>query len=76
MITKVFKSGNSMAIRIPAGININSKEVEITDLGPKGILISPLKNKDPWELFDEGISELNGDWPEREQGENQKRNDW
>ena len=69
MITKVFRSGNSKAIRIPASIHLDVSEVEIMDLGSKGILITPLlRSKDPWELFKEGLNELDGKWPERDQG--------
>lgn len=77
MITKVFKSGNSHAIRIPACIQIHDGEVQIEDLGKKGILITPLpKKKDPWELFQEGISELKGEWKSCKSPKDQKREDW
>jgi virulence-associated protein VagC len=77
MITKVFKSGNSMAVRIPSSIKIEGTEVEILDLGDKGILLSPLSTpKDPWDLFREGVEELKGDWPDRDQPTSQKREVW
>jgi virulence-associated protein VagC len=77
MLTRVFKSGNSKAVRIPASIKIEGNEVEILDLGSKGILITPIEQpRDPWELFDEGISELDGDWPIRDQEASQSREDW
>jgi len=77
MITKVFKSGNSRAVRIPASIELSGSEVEIVDLGKKGILLRPLSEpRDPWELFREGIDELGGAWPEREQEADQDRTAW
>ena len=77
MITKVFKSGNSRAVRIPASIELDVSEVEIIDLGDKGILISPLrKPRDPWDLFREGVKELDGNWPMREQPSPQIRENW
>jgi virulence-associated protein VagC len=77
MRTKIFKSGNSKAIRIPASIKIMGNEVEILDLGCKGILITPIETaRDPWDLFDEGIAELDGDWPSRIQEVSQSRDDW
>lgn len=77
MITKVFKSGNSTAVRIPASIKLSGSEVEIVDLGAEGILLRELAQKrDPWELFEEGISELGGKWPDRVQEKDQARAEW
>ena len=77
MLTKVFRSGNSKAIRIPASIHLDVSVVEIMDLGAKGILITPIvKSKDPWELFKEGLNELDGKWPDRDQGNHEKRDGW
>lgn len=75
MKTKIFKSGNSKAVRIPASIELSGSEVEIVDLGAKGILLKPLV-PDPWILFREGIEELGGAWPERVQEEDQGRAEW
>ncbi len=77
MITKVFKSGNSNAVRIPASIKLSGPEVEIVDLGAEGVLLKELPQKrDPWELFEEGIAELRGEWPERVQEKDQARAEW
>ena len=42
-LTKVIKSGNSQAIRIPAGMRLKSKEVEIVSTGAGLIIIDPIK---------------------------------
>jgi len=77
MKSRVFKSGNSMAVRIPASMKWDASEVEIVDLGEEGLLIKPLAEpRDPWELFREGLEELGGDWPDREQEYDQERADW
>ncbi len=77
MITKVFKSGNSRAVRIPASIKLSGPEVEIVDLGEDGILLKELtQNRDPWDLFKEGIAELAGEWEESVQENDQTRPEW
>lgn len=77
MMTKVFKSGNSYAVRIPASIKLSGPEVEIVDQGKEGILLRELAQKrDPWELFEEGIAELGGEWPDRAQEKDQARAEW
>jgi virulence-associated protein VagC len=77
MITKVFKSGNSRAVRIPASIKLTGPEVEIVDLGQDGILLKELaRRRDPWDLFNEGIAELGGEWEERVQEADQGRPEW
>lgn len=77
MITRIFKSGNSYAVRIPASIKLSGPEVEIVDLGTKGILLQELAQKrDPWKLFEEGIAELGGEWPDRTQEKDQARTEW
>lgn len=77
MKTKIFKSGNSKAVRIPASIHLSGPEVEIVDLGEKGVLLKELpQTRDPWELFREGLSELGGEWPVRVQEKDQKRREW
>jgi len=77
MITKIFRSGNSRAVRIPATIPLEGTEVEIIDLGKDGILLKALPQpRDPWELFKEGIDELDGDWDERAQETDPKGLDW
>jgi virulence-associated protein VagC len=77
MITKVFRSGNSRAVRIPASIKLYGPEVEIVDLGEGGVLLKELTpGRDPWDLFQEGIAELGGEWEERVQENDQTRQVW
>jgi len=77
MKTRIFKNGNSKAVRIPASIHLSGPEVEIVDLGEKGILLKEVDQpQDPWVLFQEGLAELGGDWPDRDQDEDQKRPGW
>ena len=77
MKTKIFKSGNSKAVRIPASIRLSGPEVEIVDLGEDGVLLKELAQpQDPWDLFREGLAELGGDWPARVQEKDQKRPEW
>ncbi|MGV6852985.1 MAG: antitoxin [bacterium] len=42
-ITKVFKSGNSQAVRIPAELQLNVKEVEIFSRGDE-LIIRPKRD--------------------------------
>ena len=64
-------------MRIPASIKLCGSEVEILDLGKDGVLLKELEQtRDPWELFHEGIAELRGEWPDRTQEEDQKRDEW
>jgi len=57
-LAKVFKNGRSQAIRLPKEFRVNSKEVYLRRT-PDGILIT---ERDPWELFWEGIAELSDDF--------------
>ena len=52
LTTKVFKSGNSQAIRIPKEYQIDTDELFINKIG-NAIVIFP-KN-DPWEIFKESL---------------------
>ena len=66
--TKIFKSGNSKAVRIPASIRLFGPEVKIIDLGENGVLLKELTQpRDPWDLIREGLAELGGEWPYRVQ---------
>lgn len=66
-----------MAVRIPASMKLSGSEAEIIDLGKKGLLVKSLETtRDPWELFLEGIEELDGTWPDRVQENDQARSDW
>lgn len=57
---KVFKSGNSQAIRLPKEYRINSDSVRINKIGNLLIILPP---NDPWSNFIEGINEAS-DFPE------------
>lgn len=77
MKTRVFRSGNSRAVRIPASIHLAVQEMEIIDLGEEGILLKPVSSpEERWNLFREGIAELEGSWPERKQEVDQNRSEW
>jgi len=66
--TKIFKSGNSKAVRIPASIRLSGPEVEIVDLDENGVLLKELAQpRDSWDLFREGLAEWGGEWPDRVQ---------
>jgi antitoxin VapB len=75
LTTKVFKSGNSQAIRIPKEYQIDGEELYINKIG-NTIVIFP-KN-DPWELFKKSLTDFSDDYladgrnqpemQEREQG--------
>jgi virulence-associated protein VagC len=41
MKTKVIKSGNSQAVRIPAGMRFKSREVEIIQEGSRMVIFDP-----------------------------------
>ncbi len=55
---KVFQSGRSQAVRVPKRYRFNSSEVNMQKT-PDGLLLT---EKSPWELFDEGVSELSDDF--------------
>lgn len=58
MLAKVFKSGNSMAIRIPKAIDLkNIKEFEIKALG-NNLILSPKKQKNEWQSFFKALSDF------------------
>jgi antitoxin VapB len=61
MVTaKVFKSGNSQAVRLPKEYRLDTDEVSINRIGSVLILIP--KN-DPWGIFSQGIEEIGDDFP-------------
>jgi antitoxin VapB len=51
MITKVFKSGNSQAVRIPQEFQISDKEVEILKRGDE-LVIRPVRKQSAAIIFD------------------------
>jgi antitoxin VapB len=61
MITaKVFKSGNSQAVRLPKAYRLNVKEVSVNRIG-NVLMIVP--KGDSWRVFSEGLKELGDDFP-------------
>jgi Virulence-associated protein and related proteins len=61
MITaKVFKSGNSQAVRLPKEYRLDAKEVSINRIG-NVLMLVPLG--DPWHVFSEGLKEIGSDFP-------------
>lgn len=69
---KVFKSGNSQAIRIPKEFSIDENELYIQKIGKSLILSS---KDDPWQAFEESVDRFSDDVFEtgREQPEQQER---
>ncbi|MDR1505970.1 MAG: type II toxin-antitoxin system VapB family antitoxin [Treponema sp.] len=70
--TKVFKSGNSQAIRIPKEYQVDVEELIINKIGNTIVLFS---QNDPWELFKKSLTEFTEDYfiEGRNQPEIQKR---
>ena len=69
---KVFKSGNSQAVRIPREFQITEEELVINKIG-NTIVLFP--RNDPWELFKRSLEEFSDDFfaDGRKQPEMQKR---
>jgi antitoxin VapB len=57
--TKVFKSGNSQAIRIPKEYQVDVDELIINKVG-NTIILFP--ENDPWELFKKSLTEFTDDY--------------
>ena len=57
-IAKVFKNGRSQAIRLPKEFRVNADEVYLQRT-PEGFLVM---ERDPWEIFEEGVRELSDDF--------------
>ena len=70
--SKVFKSGNSQAIRLPKEYQVEERELYIKKIGSTLILFP--KNK-PWEAFERSLTEFSDDFLAngREQPEAQER---
>ena len=61
MITaKVFKSGNSQAVRLPKEYRLDAKEVSVNRIGNVLMLVP---KGDPWRVFSEGLKEVGDDFP-------------
>jgi len=63
---KVFKSGNSQAVRLPKEFQIGEEEVLIQRVG-NSIILTP--KSDPWRAFRESLNEFSDDFMEN--GRNQ-----
>ena len=59
LISKVFKSGNSQAIRLPKEYRVEDKELVIQKIG-NTIILFPKNN--PWELFEKSLNEFSDDF--------------
>lgn len=57
--SKVFKSGNSQAIRLPKEYNVPDKEMYIQKIGNTIILFS---KENPWEAFELGLNSFSDDF--------------
>lgn len=58
-IAKVFRSGNSQAIRLPKEFNTHETQFYIRKIG-SSILLTPKVRS--WETFEEGLSEFSDDF--------------
>jgi len=69
---KVFKSGNSQAVRLPKEYSVNDNELYIQKIGSAIILTSM---KDPWDTFRNSLEKFSDDvfTNGREQPEPQER---
>lgn len=56
---KVFKSGNSQAVRLPKEFQIGEEEVLIQRVG-NSIILTP--KSDPWRAFRESLNEFSDDF--------------
>lgn len=66
-IAKIFKSGNSRAVRLPKQFNIEGDRVYIRQVG-KDIILSPIE-EDPWQAFLDSLDMFPEDFMEtRDQG--------
>lgn len=72
---KVFKSGNSQAVRLPKEFAVDDSELIIQKIGNSIILTS---KKDPWESFRNSIDKFSDDVFSggREQPEQQEREEF
>ncbi len=72
---KIFKSGNSQAVRLPKEFQFKGDEVFIKKVG-RGVILIP--KDDPWEIFEQSLSEFTEDYleGERVQPPVESREDW
>jgi len=57
--SKVFKSGNSQAIRLPKEYRLDEEELYIQKVG-SALILFPKTN--PWEAFEKSLSEFSEDF--------------
>lgn len=60
-VVKVFKSGNSQAVRLPDKFRTEYSEFIIRKIG-ESIILTPVD--DPWALFDEALNSFSSDFME------------
>ena len=72
---KVFKSGNSQAVRLPKEFQFSGDEVYIKRAG-RGVILIP--KDEPWELFEQSLGEFTEDFMEgeRRQPPLEHREEW
>ena len=72
---KVFKSGNSQAVRLPKEFQFSGDEVYIKKAG-RGVILIP--KDEPWEMFEQSLGEFTKDYMEgkRHQPPLADREDW
>ena len=72
---KVFKSGNSQAVRLPKEFQFSGDEVYIKKAG-RGVILIP--KDEPWEMFEQSLGEFTEDYMEgkRPQPPLEGREDW
>ncbi len=58
---KIFKSGNSQAVRLPKEFRFSGDEVYIKKAG-HGVILVP--KDDPWEMFEQSLEEFTEDYME------------
>jgi antitoxin VapB len=58
-VAKVFKNGNSQAIRIPKEFYVTERELLIQKIG-NTLVLSPVH--DPWQLFRKSLAEFSDDY--------------
>jgi antitoxin VapB len=79
VIARVFKSGNSQAVRLPKEFRFSVDQVEVTQEGDALILRPHLGPQEPWSSLKEALKHgLTDDFLEkgREQAESSERRDF
>jgi antitoxin VapB len=72
---KIFKSGNSQAVRLPKEFQFSGNEVYIKKAG-RGVILIP--KDEPWGMFEQSLGEFTEDYMEgkRSQPPLEDREDW